>query len=220
MDRRTFIKGAVISAATPGVVASGDGVEHSTLLALIARHENLYAADDRAWGRVYDLDDSAMMQAPRPMVQLGRLRVGQSDDRQPVFEPITAESEHQVVSYYEDHFRYLDMLYRGTRPDLRADAFAKHEQRKQAKLSEFRECVAVRKRYEDDCGYTAAMAAARASMEEVKEVERLIIAYVPASLEEAATKARWMVKKMSDDKSYLNDYENALEEALDAIGRA
>ena len=221
MDRRTFIKGAVVAAATPGVVSSADSVEHSTLLALIAKHGNLYTADDQAWGRVFNLDDSeAMRSAPRTSVQVSRLLVGRTVEGENIFQPIIAHSESEITAYFDDHLQHIDMMTGSSIPAWREARLKAHNDRRQAKLDEFRACREARKRHEDQCGYTAAMEAAQATMREVKSVEALIIKYIPATLEEAAIKARWLVKKMNDDRSYLNDYEAALEEALDAIGRA
>ena len=220
MDRRTFIKGAFVAAATPGVVSSADSVEHSTLLALIAKHENLYTADDKAWGLAYDLDDSAMRSAPRTAVEVGRIMMGRDLDGEQIFQPIIAHSESEITAYFDDHLQHIDMMTGSSIPAWKEARLKAHNDRRQAKLDEFRACREARKRHEDQCGYTAAMEAAQATMREVKSVEALIIKYIPATLEEAAIKARWLVKKMNDDRSYLNDYEAALEEALDAIGRA
>lgn len=219
MDRRTFIKGSVIAAATPGVVSSADTVEPSMLLGLIAKHETLYNIDSEEWNRLSDIED-AMQDAPPVAVQVGRLMTGRDEDRNRMFTPILARSEDEVCTYFDKHRTQLAYFHQTSSEQRCEIVLRAHDDAKQEKLAELRRAAAERDKYEEACGYKAAREAAFRTMEAVKEVEQLILDYVPASLEEAAIKARWVVKKMNDDRSYLLDHEDALEEALAAIGRA
>lgn len=59
MNRRTFIKGAVIAAATPTVTAFADTADHVTLASLLDLHTRAYEADSVEWGRLFDIQQEA-----------------------------------------------------------------------------------------------------------------------------------------------------------------
>lgn len=66
MNRRTFIKAAVIAASTPTVTAFADTADRLTLSHLIELHTLAYEADSVEWGTLYDLDPSGLCLAGDP----------------------------------------------------------------------------------------------------------------------------------------------------------
>ncbi len=66
MNRRTFIKAAVIAASTPTVTAFADTADHVTLSHLIELHTLAYEADSAEWGKLFDLDPSGFRANPAP----------------------------------------------------------------------------------------------------------------------------------------------------------
>ena len=221
MDRRTFISRAVIGAAMPCLSDPTLASDAMPIVFLIAEHERLYAADSATWDAVAEIDDKSMQSAPRVAVQVSRLLVGSDTNGQKIFKPIHEVTDEGVTAHYQELAQHTRvMLPTPQSAKFLSDRLAVIETEKRAKLAELEAFRAARKRHEDECGYTAALEAARASAEKVKHVERLIINHVPATLQEAALKARWIVEKINDDKSYLLDMEGALEDALSSIGRA
>lgn len=220
MDRRSFIKCAAAVSALPATISS-PVLAGSSLLALIHEHERLYVIDSKAWDAVAEIDDQAMRSAPREAVQVSRLLVGRGEDGEKIFKPIFESTEEGVRKHYQELARHARYML----PSPRAEKWLSGrlvgiDDEMHQKLNELEACRAARKRHEDKCGHTAALEAARACAAKVKAVERLIIDYVPANLEEAALKARWLVAKINDDRSYLLDTEGCLEDALASIGRA
>jgi len=59
MNRRTFMKAAVIAAATPTVTAFADTADHVTLASLIELHTRAYEADSVEWGKLNDVGQEA-----------------------------------------------------------------------------------------------------------------------------------------------------------------
>ena len=76
------------------------------------------------------------------------------------------------------------------------------------------------RRIEDACGYTAALERAMASSARVRAIEQAILDFVPATLNEAARKARWIVTELQGNRTYLHEREDIAQVALAAIGRA
>ncbi len=66
MNRRTFIKAAVIAASTPTVTAFADTADHVTLAHLIELHTLAYAADSDEWEKLFDIDPSGLRVDPSP----------------------------------------------------------------------------------------------------------------------------------------------------------
>ncbi len=66
MNRRTFMKAAVIAAATPTVTALADTADHVTLSHLIELHTLAYEADSEEWRKLFDLDPSGLRREPTP----------------------------------------------------------------------------------------------------------------------------------------------------------
>ena len=216
MNRRNFIKGAAVATTFPAAIPTATA--GSNLLALIQEHEKLYAVDSKAWGAVADIDDANMRDAPKVGVQVSRLLVGIDGEGQNIFKPILETTEEGVRAHYRDWAKNLFPTPQNA--EQLAARVARLDKAMNEKLAELEELRAARQRFEDQCGYTAAMDSACASAEKVKHVERLIIDHVPATLQEAALKARWLVAKINDDGSYLLDTEGCLEDALASIGRA
>lgn len=66
MNRRTFMKAAVIAASTPTVTAFADTADHVTLSYLIELHKMAYEADSAEWEELFDLDPSGLRREPTP----------------------------------------------------------------------------------------------------------------------------------------------------------
>lgn len=69
MNRRTFIKAAVIAAATPSVTAFADTADHVTLSHLIELHTLAYEADSAEWELLFDVDPSGLMLVRSPTAE-------------------------------------------------------------------------------------------------------------------------------------------------------
>ncbi|MCZ7463524.1 hypothetical protein [Rhizobium rhizogenes] len=74
MNRRTFIKAALIAAATPTVTALADTADHVTLVRLIELHTLAYEADSAEWVKLFDLDPAGLRLAPSPEFLAQELR--------------------------------------------------------------------------------------------------------------------------------------------------
>ncbi|MGP4671816.1 hypothetical protein ACSV5N_07610 [Agrobacterium salinitolerans] len=66
MNRRTFIKAAVIAASTPTVTALADTADHVSLSRLIELHTLAYEADSAEWAKLFDLDPAGLRVEPSP----------------------------------------------------------------------------------------------------------------------------------------------------------
>ncbi len=66
MNRRTFIKAAVIAASTPTVTAFADTADHVTLSHLVDFHRLAYEADSAEWAKLFDLDPTGLRVEPSP----------------------------------------------------------------------------------------------------------------------------------------------------------
>lgn len=66
MNRRTFIKAAVIATSTPTVTALADTTDHVMLSHLIQLHTLAYADDSNEWGKLFDIDPSGLRVDPSP----------------------------------------------------------------------------------------------------------------------------------------------------------
>ncbi|MDH0114051.1 hypothetical protein N7379_06135 [Rhizobium pusense] len=66
MNRRTFIKAAVIAASTPTVTALADTADRLTLARMIDLHTMAYEADSAEWRILFDLDPSGFRVEPTP----------------------------------------------------------------------------------------------------------------------------------------------------------
>lgn len=219
MDRRTVLKGGFALAATAHTaVASGEDTA-SVLTKLIDRHKSALAADSDAWNIVSDITEVLESNGhDLPKVQIGVYHV--MDGRKPMF----GRSEEEIRAHSEKHMKaQLSMLQHPNRAADYAAVKARFEQRCKAHIAELKRLESEYQLREDESGYTAAMGKAKAAMAIVRNLEKEIVAYVPASLSEAVQKAAWCAWAAKDDFCYLNDSEHpedALIEALAAIGRA
>jgi hypothetical protein len=66
MNRRSFMKAAVVAASTPTVTAFADTAVHVTLSHLIDFHTLAYEADSAEWAKLFDLDPSCLRREPTP----------------------------------------------------------------------------------------------------------------------------------------------------------
>lgn len=84
MNRRTFIKGAVIAAATPTVTAFADTADHVTLASLLDLHTRTYEADSVEWGRLFDIQQEASAADTLPVSREAQLlqELGYHEQRQ------------------------------------------------------------------------------------------------------------------------------------------
>ena len=74
MDRRTFIKGAIIAAATPTLTAFADTADHVTLASLLDLHARAYEADNVEWEKLYDIDEAVDTPGKVPVSRKEELR--------------------------------------------------------------------------------------------------------------------------------------------------
>lgn len=187
---------------------------------LFERHEEAYRIDDTAWNSVGDAEESPMNQArPPARVEVGRLILSIDNDGNKVTEPIYAGSEEKIREHFE---RHMSPLLSGSPKWAEHDDRIRcgYQVRLQAKLEEFYSVVEERQAIEKACGYTDALAAARATSDAVRHIEEAILGFVPKTLSDAAHKARWIVNAYNSGRSYLADDDKALERALDAIAAA
>jgi hypothetical protein len=220
MDRRTFIKGAVIAASTPGVVASGEAGQPSILHDLFHEHQRTLQADDVAWGVVFDVGELEPMNSMRmPAVQIGQLMVGKHADGNKMFKPIMAHTDDEIRAHFERLLNSFPGL--GYIPDLDERVRDGYRHQLEAKLDELAALTREQERVKCECGFTKAIEDAEKTAGAVRSVERQILDYVPRSLEEAAAKASWILKAYQEERGYLyEDEAAALEAALASIGRA
>lgn len=226
MNRRTVLKGGAVLAITAhSKVASGTAHEVkndcAALEALFADHATAMAADNEAWSESSDIEDSeAMCGRPKLEIQIGRMYVGRDDDGNEVTRPIIVDSIQKMET---DAKNFRDQRIRlHTRPgkdhEIREKIEASCRNWINSKTEEFRAIEAERKRIEDECGYTAAVARRDQTMDRVKEIERQIVDFEPQDLQTAGMKARWIVHAYEEQAVYIEDED--LLDALKAIGRA
>ncbi|MBX5008155.1 hypothetical protein [Rhizobium lentis] len=223
MDRRTFIKGAIVAASTPATVGAdrlGD-----PLGALFERQRAAYAADSIEWDRFSDITDGVAMRAlPKLRVEVGKLILGRDEDGSKITEAIFAYDEPEIRDHFvkHDHWTFF-------KREALSEAEIERKSREQAtlfarmdaKITEFHALEAEAERIKEECGYSDAQRRCKASSDAVKDIERLILDYVPATLEEASRKARWILDMWeSSDDTYLRDNPDTLELALRSIARA
>ena len=202
------MKAALLASATPA--AAWAPPRPNTLTTLFQDHADAMTVDDEAWNRLSELEDSeTMSNQPRRRVQVGRMIMGRDENGEDVFDPIYCYTEEDIRENFERHLH----------PLLGVPVPA-HMARMEAKLAEFRAIVAERQRIEDDCGYTGATKKAKATAARVKEIEQEILDFVPATLDEAARKAKWLVEQLRSDRTYLHDRDDVAEVVLASIARA
>ncbi|MBX5236282.1 hypothetical protein HJC02_29080 [Rhizobium sp. NLR4a] len=223
MDRRTFIKGAVVAASTPATLGAESLAD--PLGELFERQKAAYAADSTEWDRFSDIIDSdAMRNTPEMRVRVGQLIIGRIENGGKITDPIYAYDEKEIRDHFakHDHWTFFKRealseaeIARKTREQ--ATLFARMD----AKIAEFHALEAEAERIKEECGYSVAQRRCKASSDAVKDIERLILDYVPATLEEASRKARWILDMWeSSDDTYLRDDPDTLELALRSIARA
>lgn len=216
MERRTFLKGAIVAGATPAAWAPPRAEMLSTLL---SEYETATRIDRELWGIAADLEDCDAVRAkPRERIQVSKRFVGRDAEGADRFEPIYAYSIKDI----EAHERYsleTNMLF-VRNGDQRARVEGRYAQRVAEKADRLNAIKAQCQRIEDECGLTVALMHAKAASARVREIEQTILDLVPTSLEEAARKARWIVAELNDDRTYMNDREDIAQVALAAIGKA
>lgn len=218
MDRRTVLKGGLVLAATAHTAVASSDDNASALTKLIDRHKSALSADKKAWNLVSDITEALESNGHEmPKVTIGVYHTIDGD------KPIIGRTEADVRSHYAKHLKAQLSLLHPSRIANRADVTARYEKDCEAKVSELMGLQVEYRRREDEAGYTDAMGKAREVMATVRGLEKEIVAYVPASYQEAIQKASWCAWAMKDDYCYLNDAdhpEDVLVEALAAIAKA
>lgn len=222
--RRAFLAGIAVAAIPASVAVTATQTQSSGLTALVEKHKEALAADKVAWGAMSDFDDMPELLArPTLRVQVGRTLMGKNDDGQDVWELNYVSSEDAIRKVFDKHDHWAPgRMFHGSQNWV-ADHRAAHYRLMEEKLEELRAIRAEIKRVEDACGYTEALTEARRLSSVVKGIEAEIIAYVPATFQEAIDKANWCVWASKDDYCYLYDsYElsEVLTDVLASIGRA
>ena len=216
MERRSFIKGAIVASAIPAA-ARADG--YDKLNALMQDYEAATLADKEAWGRELEMSKNEAMKAKPPeRVQLGRLSYGADVNGERVHAPIYAYFANQIEEYYQENHSRQVMFSPGAIDKVEAET-AKRTREQIAELEDIKKTC---RKIENACGYTEVSMLANAASRAVQVLEREIINYVPQTLDEAARKARWIVAELDSGRGYLNDreYADLILDALMPIGRA
>jgi len=221
MDRRTFIKGAVVAASTPAAAFAPPALAAS-LATLIERHRLAIVEDRAAWDAVADVDALLDTIPGRNMPKVHISNVLSWNGTERVSTPTYAYSEEAIRKPILQHMEG-QMAMAGTNEVMREKIRQGYMAKLEEKLADFRAQEAVYKQQEDEAGYTAAMEKARAAANVVRALEADIIAFVPQPLQDASTKAAWIVWAYEDDFCYLADTKDGphvLVTALTAIARA
>jgi hypothetical protein len=210
MERRNFLKAAVIAASTPAAAwAPSRGISLETL---IEDHTAATQLDHQAWGRVVDIEESDAMEA-RPIAQVAITRPHPSYDLQ------FAKSIDEIeASAARDLNIRLSIC--GDNEPARQRATDEIDRLVADRAGRLAELQSERRAIEDECGFTEALASAEAAADRVRATEQSILDYVPVSLEEAARQARWVLDGLRRGHGYLCDRENASAEALATLARA
>lgn len=203
-------------------IDNSEGDSACSLGELLNRHASTLVSYDAAWNRVSEIQDSAAMEAsPIVRVQVGRRLKGRDDNGAEVWDPIYAYSAEQVTKRVESHMEAQLSIFPGDRnSQTREKIKSGYRERMRQYLNQLDALRAECERIEIECGYTHALQEARANSDELKEIERLIIDFVPKTLGEASLKARWIAQAYDAQSGYIGDDENNLKFAIDAIGRA
>lgn len=206
--------------AAVAVAAAHSGDVPNALQELLDGHAAALAADNAAWDALADLDGLPELESrPRLRVEVAKVARRDEDGNQ-VLVPSYAYSEEAINKVIDQHLSAYCAMMPGEKCASQREKVAESiNAKREAFLADFRNQQAERQRIEDEVGYTAARDRARATATTVKVLEQQIIAYVPATLSEAAMKAAWIVEAFHRDEPYI-DTEEQLLEALAAIGRA
>lgn len=217
MERRTFLKGAIVAGATPAAAWAPPRAE--TLASLFSEYETATDLNDVAWAALGELEDGEAMRAqPSERVQVGRRIIGRQPDGTDAYEPVYAYSVEEIESYERVSLGTQMLFAHNAAAKARVEErFAWRVAEKVGRLNAVqKEC----RRIEDACGYTATVDRARVASARVCAIEQTILDFVPTTLDEAARKARWIVTELQGDRTYMHDREDIAEVALAAIGRA
>ncbi|MGO6724954.1 hypothetical protein ACCS51_28790 [Rhizobium ruizarguesonis] len=217
MERRTFLKGAVIAGATPA--AAWAPPRPHGLTTLFSDYEHAIELHNDAWEAVGDLADSeAMRAAPSVRVQVGRRIIGKDEAGNDVFQPIYAYGQEEIEEYERTTHGVKMLFAKGEDAKARADAwFTRSVSEKMGRLNAVK---AEAQRVEAACGYTAAIERAKGASAGVRHIEQAILDFVPTTLEDAARKARWIVAELQGERALMLDRDDIALVALAAIGRA
>lgn len=219
MERRTFLKGAVVASATPAAAWAPPRADELT--AMLQEYEVATRLDKEAWIIAGDLEEAAvMMGRTLSRVQISSMWDGTTANGVNVAKPIYAYSVSEIRTHCESNHD-VQMLFVSNDAG-RARVRAETEKRMNAKIAQLESMERESRRIEDACGFTAAIERAKACSKAVRSIEAAILAFVPATLDEAALKARWIIAELDIGRGYLNDLEwsDLLLDILTPIARA
>lgn len=233
VSRRAFLRHMPVAAAAAGTMVSSAALAAPTVLAsaataeidaLITKHRDALLVDEGRWEKVSDIEDAHLI-GKRPLcrVQVSRLLgLGRNDDGSENWTPIYAYSVEEIVKRRDGDIDTLVSVHGwGKGGEARAQAIReKRTAWAEAKIEELSALRAEAKRIEDECGFTEALAAARASSKARRAAETAIISLVPDNLSVAAKKARWLVDYYRAENLANEPDDDLLLAALDAIAAA
>ncbi|MHC1548870.1 hypothetical protein [Phyllobacterium sp. K27] len=187
------------------------------LQALIGQHQDLYAMDELTWDKVAEIEDSPTMRALKvPSVHVGRRLLGRDEDGNDVWQPIHAYSDEEIDHHIDQHLHSaLHMC--GNREDWKEPHRVAYNAKRAVHKANLAALKEAAKKIEDECGYTAALEAARKTKSLVDDVEKQVLSFVPSSLAAAATLAGFVCSNL-DGKAYFDD--DAILATLKSIAEA
>jgi hypothetical protein len=185
------------STTTAATVASTTG-SLEELERLIAEHKAAALIDEQLWVRVGEIDDRLPDDLPIVRVQIGRILMGKNLDGSDADKPIYAYDEKKVDADI-DHHMEAQLALCGRNEALIANVRERYAASKARLKQKLADLSAERKRIEDDHGYTAALAAARAQSDVTKALEGRIMDFVPTSIAAAARQAAWALELHEDE---------------------
>ena len=218
VDRRAILNATAAAGIATGVAApviAAENTDLARLNALMDAHAKAIEADTVTWRALGEIED-AMEDFPIVRVQVGRLFRGRDDEGNEIHDPIWACNESDIEKRYAQHCdAFLGLS--GQNDTAKAKIKSDYDEIVQRKKDELAAIRAERKKRDDTCGFTDALAAARASSKNVKAIEAEIISLVPDSADVAALMAKWLIAAHANEFSYVDD--EHLMPALSAIAK-
>ncbi len=185
------------SNTTAEAVASTTG-SLDDLERLIAEHKAAALIDEQLWVRVGEIDDSLPDELPMVRVQIARVLLGQNLDGSDAYRPIYAYDDKKIDAHIDDHLD-AQLSLCGGNEELKANIRERYAASKARLKQKLADLSAERKKIEDDHGYTAALAAAKAQSDVTRALEGDVMDFVPSSLKAAARQAAWALALHEDE---------------------
>jgi hypothetical protein len=206
---------AMGAGVSPGLAAEADD-NLWQLDTLIEAHATAYAENCDLWEAAGNLDIE-----PFSKVQVGYILRGRDDDGNDIKESRFAYSVENIEQHFESYKEPNRSIF-GFGPggaERVRKINKRYEELARKKTDEFLALEAEKKRREDASGYTAALAAARASTKAVQEIEARIMAFPPQSLAAARSLAQWALAAYESDRHCFDDAEDLAVMTLGALAR-